>query len=185
MHHLGTSEIETQRLLLRPLTLVDAEQMYKNWASDEDVARFVTWDTHASPADTRELLSLWTKQYDRPDFYNWGMVIKETGQLIGTFSFVAVSERDSMAEVGYCIGKHWWNKGYVTEAGQALLAFGFNEIGLNRIQAVHDVRNPASGRMMEKLGMTHEGVMRQVRLVKGVLVKLAMCAILAEDNQRS
>lgn len=181
MNHLGSQTITTERLLLRPLTLDDAPAMFYNWARDEDVARYVTWDTHTSLEETRELLSLWTKQYDQPDFYIWGMVIKETEELIGTFAFVSISDRDQVAELGYAIGKNWWNQGYTTEAGRAILSFGFDQLGLNRIQAVHDIRNPASGRVMEKLGMTHEGTIRQTRLVKGRFISICLYGILAEE----
>lgn len=183
MEHLGTKTIETERLLLRPLTLEDAPAMFTNWVTDQDVARYVTWDTHTSLEETRELLSLWVKQYDQPDCYIWGMVIKETGELIGTFAFTGVSDRDQVAELGYAIGKNWWNQGYTTEAGRAILSFAFDQVRLNRIQAVHDVRNPASGRVMEKLGMTHEGTIRQARLVKGQFVTIALYGMLTEEWQ--
>lgn len=181
MTHLGTIQLETDRLLLRPLRLEDAPAMYANWASDDEVARYVTWETHATVEETQELMAFWEKQYDRSDFYLWGMVLKETGQLIGTFAFTDLSDRHQIAELGYAIGKAWWNKGYNTEAGQAVLAFGFDQLGLNRIQAVHDVRNPASGRVMEKLGMTLEGTIRQARLVKGQFVSINLYGILAQD----
>lgn len=181
MEHLGTKTIETERLILRPLTLDDAPAMFTNWVTDQEVARYVTWDIHTSLEETRELLSLWVKQYDQPDVYIWGMVIKETGELIGTFAFTGVSDRDQVAELGYAIGKNWWNHGYTTEAGLAILSFGFDQLGLNRIQAVHDVRNPASGRVMEKLGMTYEGTIRQARLVKGHFVSICLYGILAQD----
>lgn len=184
MQHLGTQIIETNRLILRPLTLQDAPAMYTNWASDEEVARYVTWTSHANLAETQKLLTSWAEAYEQPDFYNWGMVVKDTGQVIGTFTFVGVSDRDQVGELGYCCGQTWWNQGYTTEAGRALLTFGFDQLGLNRIQAVHDVRNPASGRVMEKMGMTYEGTMRQARLVKGKFVSLSLYAILAQDWQK-
>lgn len=181
MQHLGTQVIETERLILRPLRLDDASAMYNNWASDDEVSQYVTWPTHANLQETQELLASWVKAYQEDDFYTWGMEIKATGQLIGTFAFVGFSDRDQVAELGYCLGKDWWNQAYTTEAGQAILAFGFNQVGLNRIQAVHDVRNPASGRVMEKLGMTLEGVIRQARLVKGQFVSINLYGLLAQD----
>lgn len=181
MQHLGTQVIETERLILRPLRLDDASAMYKNWASDDEVSQYVTWPTHANLQETQELLASWVKAYQEDDFYTWGMEIKATGQLIGTFAFVGVSDRDQVAELGYCLGKDWWNQAYTTEAGQAILAFGFNQVGFNRIQAVHVVRNPASGRVMEKLGMTLEGVIRQARLVKGQFVSINLYGLLAQD----
>lgn len=181
MKHLGTLSLETDRLLLRPLKPDDAKAMYTNWATDKEVARYVTWAPHANLAETQELMAFWASQYDRPDFYTWGIELKATGQLIGTFAFVGVSDRDQVAELGYALGKNWWHQGYATEAGLAILAFGFDRLSLNRIQAVHDDRTPASGRVLEKLGMTYEGTIRQARLVKGKFVTLCHYGILVED----
>lgn len=183
MQHLGTLIMETERLRLRPLTLADAESMYRNWTSDEEVARYVAWEPHSDIAVTQGLLNRWAEQYQDPSFYNWGIEIKATGEVIGTFTFVSISEKDKLAKLGYCIGKAWWNKGYVTEAGRAIMDFGMDKLGLNRIEAVHEVRNPASGRVMAKLGMTYEGTMRQARLVKGEFVSLALYALLASDRR--
>ena len=77
--HKGTQEIQTKRLLLRKVALEDAEAMYKNWASDPQVTKFLTWPTHEKVDTTRKIISLWMEDYDRPDFYQWMIVRKDLG----------------------------------------------------------------------------------------------------------
>ena len=86
MRHTGTPELETDRLLLRRLLPQDAPQMYENWAKDPAVTRFLRWEPHKSPAETRELLSAWAELYPNPDYYQWAMVEKATGQVFGSIS---------------------------------------------------------------------------------------------------
>ena len=86
MRHAGTQDIETPRLLLRRLLPEDAPQMYANWASDPEVTRYLRWEPHKSPAETRELLAAWALLYPNPDYYQWAMVEKATGQVFGSIS---------------------------------------------------------------------------------------------------
>jgi len=74
------------------------------------------------------------------------------------------AERSGRVEVGYCIGQPWWGKGIMTEALQRVIQFGFEEVGFNRIQAIHNIKNPASGRVMQKAGMQFEGIMKSYML---------------------
>ena len=161
MQHLGTKRIETRRLLLRPFTMEDASAMFRNWASDPEVTRFLTWPAHESVEVTRWVLKDWTTHYDQPDFYQWAIVPKDLGEPIGAISVVEKNDGAQWVEMGYCIGKSWWRQGYVSEALQALIAFFFEEVGLSRIQACHDPRNPNSGAVMRKCGMTYEGTLRR------------------------
>ena len=92
MNHLGTVELETARLKLRRFTIEDAENMYKNWASEEEVTRFLTWPTHASVDVTRELLSHWVKEYENKNYYNWVIELKESEEIVGNISVVSVKE---------------------------------------------------------------------------------------------
>ena len=86
MRHTGTLELETDRLLLRRLLSQDAPQMYENWANDPAVTRFLRWEPHKSPAEPRELLSAWAELYPNPDYYQWAIVEKATGQVFGSLS---------------------------------------------------------------------------------------------------
>lgn len=110
----------------------------------------------------------------------YAIVLKNTGQLIGSIG-LSIIEEHQRAEMGYWIGKPYWNKGCATEAAGLVLHFGFHNLGLNRINASHLVRNPGSGRVMEKNGMKFEGCFRQHVKKWGVFEDLNYFAILKED----
>lgn len=158
---LGTKTIETERLLLRKFTPDDADDMFNNWASDPDVTRYLTWPTHNCVDGTKWVLSMWIPQYEDGKVFNWAIYYKETDEVIGNISVVQLDEGIESADIGYCLGKAFWGKGIMPEALKAVINFLFDEVGLNRIAAGHDVNNPKSGRVMEKAGMKKEGVLRQ------------------------
>ena len=135
MKHLGTKKLETDRLILRPFTLEDADTMYKNWASDPDVTKYLPWTPHESVQVTRSLLEDWISQYEKDDYYHWTIVLKENGEEpIGSISAVQKDDTIKMVHIGYCIGKKWWKQGITSEALAALIKFFFEEVGVNRIE---------------------------------------------------
>lgn len=181
MKHIGTHELETERLILRKITVNDAEAMYNNWASDDVVARYVTWPPHQSVEETKGLLEMWEKEYENDNCYRWVIELKNEKKAIGTVDVCRIKEDDETAEIGYCISRDYWNSGIVTEAAKSVVAYLLKEVGFYRIEAQHHLNNPASGRVMQKIGMKYEGVVRGGRLVKGEHVDVAMYAILKID----
>lgn len=140
--------IETDRLLLRPMTLDDAEDMFE-YASDLETIRYVTFLPHETVEDSRNQIAQFFLNYP---LGSYGIEVKDTGKFIGTFAFVDLKEDVKKAEVGYCINKDYWNKGYATEVLSEMVKLSFEELGLNCLTARHDSENPASGRVMEKAG---------------------------------
>lgn len=161
MKNLGTKELSTDRLVLRRFTIEDAEDMYNNWANDPEVTKFLTWPTHTSVEVSKSVLSEWISMYDDPLFYNWAIVLKETGHVIGNISVVHIKEATECATIGYCMGRAWWGRGIMPEALGEVIAFLFDEVEVNRIDSCHNVNNPKSGRVMVKAGMKFEGILRQ------------------------
>ena len=161
MRHCGTQNIETERLLLRRFTLDDAEGMYRNWASDPEVTKYLTWPAHDSVGITREVLKDWVSSYSQDDYYQWAIVLKEHGSdPIGGISVVKKNDDIDMVHIGYCIGKNWWHRGIMTEALSAVIDFFFDKAGANRIESRHDPNNPHSGMVMKKCGMKYDGTLR-------------------------
>ena len=182
MEHKGTMQLLTRRLILRPARLSDAQAMYENWAKDPEVTTFLTWQPHASAEVSRSILESWVDAYGRSDYYQWMIVLKEGDEPIGSISVVSINETVSSAEIGYCIGKHWWHRGYTSEALGAVMDYLFDEVGVNRIEARHDVRNPNSGGVMRKCGMKFEGTHRQGARNNQGLCDVSVYAIVAEDR---
>ena len=181
MEHKGTVILETPRLILRPYRLEDAEAMYRNWASDEAVTEYLTWPPHESIAVTKTLLELWTGEYAREDRYNWTLELKGLGEPVGALDVVGIQESIGEATLGWCLGSPWWGQGLMPEAAQAVLRFLFREVGFRRIAAQHDLDNPKSGRVMEKIGMRREGIRRKGGRNRRGIVDLVCYAILAEE----
>lgn len=157
--HKGTQTLHTERLTLRRFTPDDAQAMFDNWAKDGRVTRYLTWSPHPSPEATQELLRLWCDAYENPGTYNWAMVYE--GTLIGNISVTHMDEKSEWAELGYCMGYAYWNKGLMPEAVKAVIAFLFTQVLVNRIAITHAVKNPASGRVAQKCGFTFEGTKRE------------------------
>ncbi|MDR3277716.1 MAG: GNAT family N-acetyltransferase, partial [Oscillospiraceae bacterium] len=161
MKHLGTVKIDTARLILRRFTLEDADAMFRSWAHDAEVTRYLTWQPHESVDGTRAYLADVVSSYEKDDTYDWTIVPRELGEPIGSIGVVQRDDRVQMAHVGYCISRAWWRRGVTSEALGAVIRFFFEEVGVNRVESRHDPRNPNSGRVMLKCGMKYEGTRRQ------------------------
>lgn len=160
MNHCGTQRLETGRLILRRYINADAAAMYKNWASDQEVTRFLTWPTHPNQEVSGRVIEDWVNQYSDDSYYHWAIILKDNGEEpIGDIAVVSLKENVSMAHVGYCIGRNWWHQGITSEALKAVMEFLFDVVDVNRIEARHDPRNPNSGKVMEKCGMKYEGTL--------------------------
>lgn len=172
--------LETERLLLRKVTRDDVADMY-HYGSQEEVARYVTWERHRTQTDTEGFIDFILDQYANGKLAPWGIEHKESGKLIGTIDYVLWQVKHRVGEIGYVLTPDYWGQGLMTEAARAVVDFGFQRMGLVRVQAKCFVQNQASARVMEKVGMSFEGVNRQSMLVKGRHEDLKMYAILREE----
>ena len=183
MNRTGTRRIETHRLILRPFTPDDADDMFKNWASDPEVTRFLTWPCHSGVDVTRILLKEWISHYADGDYFNWVIEWKESGAAIGNISVVRLDENTEAAEIGYCMSRAYWGRGIMPEALRAVTDYLFDTVGLNRVWAKHDVNNPKSGRVMQKAGMKPEGIHRGAGKNNQGICDCAIYAIVKRDRQ--
>ena len=172
--------LETPRLRIRKLNLRDAQDMFE-YSQDPQVARYVLWDPQRSIGEARGYIRYMLRKYRMGEPSSWGIELKENGKLIGTIGFMWIQRENASAEVGYSLSRGYWNRGIMTEALEAVLRYGFRSMNLNRIEAQHEVPNAASGAVMRKCGMRHEGTLRQRMLNKGVYVDVELYAILRRD----
>lgn len=152
---IGSQPIETTNFILRPIKETDAEAMFANWASSPAVAKYVTWDAHENVEVSRYLCRNWEENARSKDFFHWTMVLKTLGEPIGTIGAVSIDIDKKSADIGYCMGDKWWNKGYMTECFKAVIEYLFDKAGFEKITACHDADNPASGKVMKKNGMKY------------------------------
>ena len=164
---MNTPELETERLVLRRLSIDDSEMMYNNWANDRQVTQYLRWNAHRSWGETAETLNEWEKHYDDPAFYQWGITDRHTKVLFGTISLFPApalkmgwhlnTERLGPAwEVGYALGRKWWNKGYATEALCTVRDYWFDTVGADWLVAVHANENIASSAVLQKAGFVYD-----------------------------
>lgn len=181
MEHVGTQVIETQRLILRRFEMTDAQNAFDNYCGREKVTEFMSWNHHASVEDTESYLgNCVLPEYEKEDRYCWAIVWKASNEVIGCIDVCASDERKRCAELGWVIGDEYWGRGIMPEAAQAVLKYLF-AVGYERIQATHHPKNPKSGRVMEKIGMRYEGILKKGSMFKNdTLVDCCMWAIVKE-----
>jgi ribosomal-protein-alanine N-acetyltransferase len=174
--------LRSERLLLRPLELPDAP-LVERLAGDRDVASTTRLIPHPYPPGMAEQwLAALPEQYQRAEAINWGITL-DGGPILGTIRLV-LNASDNHAELGYWVGKPFWNNGYCTEAARTVVAYGFDVLSLERIFANYMARNPASGRVLAKLGMQQEGFLRRHRRKFGRYEDLIVCGITKAEWQQ-
>lgn len=159
MNNLGTRTIETERLILRRVKKEDAEAIFNNWANDNRVTKNLTWPTHANIDVTNLVLDKWLEEYNNEHAYKWGIQLKDSDELIGMIDVVKNTIRDERCEIGYVLMYDKWNRGIMTEALKAVIDFLLNEVKYYMIELRHSSSNPASGKVMEKCGMTKDALL--------------------------
>lgn len=155
----NTETIETERLILRRIEKSDYKDMFNNWASDSEVSKYLTWETHKNNEETKQVIENWVEEYKIEHTYRWIVTLKDTKTPIGTIDVVSKSINEKRAEIGYCYGKNWWGQGFATEALKEVLKY-VNKKGFELITAKHLISNPASGKVMEKAGMEYNATLK-------------------------
>ena len=185
MKHLGTVKLKTDRLILRRFTNTDDVPMFHHWANDAEVCKYLMWQPHRNITATRQVLKNWILGYGKPNFYQWAIELKDNATLIGSISVTQQDDRCKTVHIGYCIGRDWWGKAYTCEALIRLIHFFFEEVGVNRIEARYDPRNPNSGKVMQKAGLQYEGTLYESDWNNQGICDAAYYAILARHYFQS
>ncbi len=173
--------LETERLILRELTSSDAPTLQRV-AGDRAIADTTLNIPHPyEDGMAEEWIARVHDQFDQGESLTFAIVLKGEAEPIGAIGLSSISRDHSRAEFGYWVGRPHWNNGYCTEAGEAVLSHAFSDLGLNRIYASHFARNASSGRVMQKLGMRHEGRQEQHVRKWGVFEDIELYGLLARE----
>jgi len=152
--------IVTERLILRPPTLKDDEDMAAN-ANHIDVSRYLALVPYPySIKDARDFIKLRRKKAKK-NLYNFGITLKHSGKLVGMIGFTGIDKFSAKTEVGYWLGKKYWRQGITAEALKAMVKFAFSKLKLVRLQADVFVENKASANLLKKVGFKKEGLKRK------------------------
>lgn len=149
-----TQKLETERLILRKLKLEDENEVFNNWTSDDEVSKYVRWSTHKSIEDTREYLKNTMETYKKEQNAEWGIVLKETNELIGAMGCF-FNDKEKRYEIGYNISRKQWRNGYTTEALKRVMDYLINVEHITSFICSHAKDNPASGAVMKKAGFKY------------------------------
>lgn len=173
--------LETDRLWLRKIEQGDADQLFEYW-SDPLVVRYMNMPEFTDAEETLELIQLLNVLSNTEDTIRWGIELKSTGKLIGSCGFntwqLAGAYR---GEIGYELGRDFWGQGYMREALVAMFVFGYETMGLNRIEALLFPQNTSSMQLLTRLGFTHEGVLRDYQHSGEQFVDLQMYSLLRRE----
>lgn len=150
--------LKTERLRLRKAKLADAEPIFRQYAQDPEVTKYVSWRAHSDIAETREYVRMCLLAWDVGKAFHWVIERNDDKQVIGMMIARAGGEK---WELGYVLARAYWGCGYMTEALTALIVWALKQPDIYRIWAVCDVDNGASARVMEKAGMLREGTLRR------------------------
>jgi len=172
--------LQTKRLILREMTLDDAQAVF-GCCSDPEVFKFTGGKAHRTIEDSKAFLKEIGEKYKRGESIVWGIFHRDDRKLIGDCAFINWSTRQGRAELDYLLSREYWNQGLTTEVVKEVIQFGFEKMGLNRIQAICEIANVASSRVMEKAGMQFEGVLRNYIQHDGKPLDMKMYSIIKSE----
>jgi [ribosomal protein S5]-alanine N-acetyltransferase len=152
------AQIETKRLLLRKPRLEDAHAIFEGWAQDHEVTRYLTWRAHERIEQTQEFVQACIRAWEGETRFPYMIMLKPSGVVIG---MIDPRIEGPKVGIGYAAARTYWGKGYVPEATQAIIDWAFQQPSIYRVYATTDIENVASRRVLEKVGMQCEGILRK------------------------
>jgi [ribosomal protein S5]-alanine N-acetyltransferase len=178
----GFPILETERFHLRKLRREDAPHLF-SYFSQDIVTKYYDLESFTEEQQAVDLINKFNQGYVDKKQIRWGAELKDTGQLVGTCGFHAIEPLHFKAEIGYELHPDYWGKGMMPEITKAIVAFGFEKMELNRIEAFYDPQNDQSWKVLKKNGFQYEGILRKRFFEKGSFVDAALAAILREDKR--
>lgn len=176
--------IEAARIRLRHLEENDIDALFEIF-SDEETMRYWSSPPFQARADAEKYLADISKLFRQKTLFQWGISLKESGEIIGTSTLFHLDMRNRRAEIGYILNRKFWKKGFVNEALNSLLNFAFEELNLHRIEADVDPNNAASIRVVEKLGFQKEGYLRERWHIAGKICDTVFYGLLRSDWEKT
>ena len=177
LHKKAFGKIESEHLVLRPLTMEDAEDMF-DYTCREESFRFLRGNAHKSVEEDRIFLSKVLNSYEKNDDFVWGICRHNDNRVIGTCRIFDINLMDQRCEISYLVNPAYQGCGIATEVVSTLIRYAFYTLGFHRIQARCVVENVGSERVMQKVGMEMEGLMRSFAKIHGVYQDYKIYAVI-------
>jgi ribosomal-protein-alanine N-acetyltransferase len=176
--------IVTERLILRPYRREDAAELQRLIGERDVVSTLTDVPYPYEDGMAEEWIGGRQESFEKGKAVDFAITHRQEGFLIGGTSLINIDHQSERAEIAYWLGKPYWRKGYGTEAARAIVKYGFEELGLHRINGRHLGRNPASGRVLRKIGMKHEGCQRQAYKKWGKFEDFELYGILRSEYEK-
>lgn len=173
-------QIETERFRLRPIELTDANEVFHYFSLDQ-VTKYYDLDTFTDMSEAIRLIENWQTRFVNKEGIRWGIATKQDNKIIGSCGYHNWEKDHFKAEVGFEVAPEYWQKGVMTEVLRHVLQYGFEKMGLFRIEALYDPENIASKKTLEKAGFVYEGTLRKASFEKGRFCDAAICSVLKEE----
>lgn len=185
LNNIGTIIIETERLVLRRFETYDVENVFENWASDEEVQSLYSEPVYQNIEEVKELINKYIDNYKSSSYYRWAIILKDNNQCIGQIAYFMVNEKNHFAELEYCIGREFQGFGFATEATKEVIRFGFKKMNLHKVQICHKEMNEKSKNVIKKCGLTYEGTLRDFFFIEdeNKYVSRLYYSILKNENE--
>ncbi len=177
----GTQVIGTERLVLRTFECSDSDAVLRNWAGDAKVQNMYGEPVYETLEDVNGLLGKYIQSYESGTYFRWGIFEKSSGECIGQIAYFLVDVNNHFGEIEYCIGRAFQGKGYATEACRAVIRYGFEQIGFNKVQICCRPSNTPSNKVIDKCGFTYEGTLRDFFYMDGHYEDRKYYSILASE----
>lgn len=171
---------ETERLKLRRIESLDSADMFA-YSSMEATSRYLLWSPHTSEYATKSIIERLRREYRDGLYYELAIVLRENGKMIGTCGITSYNEENYTVEIGYVISPQYWGMGIAAEASSVIINLAFCQLGARRVEARYIKENERSKRVMEKCGMSFEGIARNGMFVKGRSRDIGICAMTYDD----
>lgn len=152
--------LETKRFVLRQLKHDDSKEIFQYFSMDE-VTKFYDLESFTNIEQAEELIRRWNQRFKKNQGIRWGITLRSESRVIGTCGFHSWMKNHYKAEIGYELTPEYWRQGFMTEVIQKIIEFGFNNLGLNRIDAFVEPENTGSRKVLEKVGLREEGILKE------------------------
>lgn len=173
-------ELETKRLLLREIKQSDSQDIFQYFSSDE-VTRFYDVESFTNIKQAEELIQRWKERFENGQVIRWGIALKSDNRIIGTCGFHGWMKQHYKAVMGYELAPEFWRQGYMTEVTQKIVEYGFKNLELNRIEAFVEPENAGSRKLLEKIGFSEEGILKEHFYWKNRFVDNVLYACLKKE----
>lgn len=172
--------LTTQHLILRPIDEKDIAALYTLFSSDA-VMKFMDVERFQDVSEAAQMVTFFREKLETGEGMRWAICYKERNELIGTCGYHHISKSNFKAEIGYDLIPAYWGKGIMTNAIHCLLQYGFEQLQLNRIEAIVDPTNINSYKLLDRIGFQREGLHRQSFYEKGRFIDVYIYSMLQGD----